>query len=100
MGNKGRRMGEMALVQGSRLGTFPFLFSGAWVAFSQPHPGLQQGSVVTHLSRDSPWKHFPRSLEGGGNSVAPGPAGEQVCGKRVRCLRAQRLLVLRLGLGL
>lgn len=55
----------MALVQGARLGTFPFLFSGVWVAFSQPHPGLQQGSVVTHLSRGSSWKHFPRSLEGG-----------------------------------
>lgn len=68
------------------------------MAFSQLHPGLQQGSVVTHLSRGSPWKHFPRSLEGWGNSLAPGPAGEQVCGKRVRCLKAQRLSVLRLGL--
>lgn len=99
MGGEERRIREMAAAQGSRLGTFPFLFSGVWVAFSQTHPGLQQDSVLTHLGRGSPWKHFPRGLEGGKLS-SPGPAGEQVCGKDVRYLKTQRLSALHLGPGL
>lgn len=30
-----------------------------------PHPAMQHSSALTHLSRGSPWEHFPRSLEGG-----------------------------------
>lgn len=49
-----------------------------------PHPALQHSSTLTHLTRSSPWEHFPRSLEGGETEQPWGTREAAVCGKRTR----------------
>lgn len=48
------------------------------------HPALQHSSALTHLTRGSPWEHFPRNLEGGETGQPWGAREAEVCGKRTR----------------